>query len=122
MTILIFRSPACSIPGLKAYEVKWSNDYACTAMSTTPTPPFETRLGAGELAALSGLGPLRHLDLDLVRVGEVVRRDAESPGGHLLDRRPSVVRETLGVLASLPGVGTPADLVHLSCHMHAMYK
>src|SRR5699024_10742246 len=37
-------------------------------------------LAAGELAALSGLGTLRHLDLDVVRVGEVVRGDPEPAG------------------------------------------
>lgn len=74
---------------------------------------WHTRLGPGELAALSGLGPLRHLDLDLVRVGQVVGGHAEPPGGHLLDGRAAVVREATGVLAALPGVGPAADLVHL---------
>lgn len=72
-----------------------------------------THLGAGELAALSGLGALRHLDLNLVRVGQVVRRDAEAAGGNLLDGRPSVIREARRVLAALAGVGPPADLVNL---------
>ena len=38
-----------------------------------------------KLPALTGLGALRHLDLQLARVHEVVRRDPEAAGGHLLD-------------------------------------
>ncbi len=44
-------------------------------------------LVAGQLAALAGLGALRHLDLDLLRAGEVLRGDAEAAGGDLLDAR-----------------------------------
>ena len=43
-------------------------------------------LVAGQLAALAGLGALRHLDLDVVGVGEVLRGDAEAAGRDLLDR------------------------------------
>ena len=42
-------------------------------------------LVAGQLAALAGLGALRHLDLQLVGVDQVVRGDAEAARGHLLD-------------------------------------
>ena len=76
-------------------------------------------LRPGELAALPGLGALRHLDLDLVRVAQVVRGDAEAPGGHLLDRTPlGVVRpiglrhEALGVLPALAGVRFAPQAVH----------
>ena len=43
-------------------------------------------LVAGQLAALAGLGALRHLDLDVVGVDQVVARDAEAAGRDLLDR------------------------------------
>jgi hypothetical protein len=43
-------------------------------------------LVAGQLAALAGLRALRHLDLDLVRVDEVLARHTEAAGGDLLDR------------------------------------
>eukprot|EP00982_Pelagococcus_subviridis_P002394 18522-Pelagococcus_subviridis.AAC.9 len=76
-------------------------------------------LRPGELAALAGLRALRHLDLDLVAVAEVVGGDAEAPGRDLLDRGPlRVVRavrlrdETLGVLAALSGVRLAAEPVH----------
>ena len=39
-----------------------------------------------QLAAFAGLGTLRHLDLDVVRVGQVQAGDAEAAGGDLLDR------------------------------------
>eukprot|EP00962_Isochrysis_galbana_P043933 scaffold16890_cov110-Isochrysis_galbana.AAC.5 len=42
-------------------------------------------LGAGQLAALAGLGALRDLNLDLLGRHEVGRRDAKAAGGHLLD-------------------------------------
>ena len=43
-------------------------------------------LGAGQLAALPGLGALGHLDLELPGVDQVLARDAEAAGGDLLDR------------------------------------
>ena len=43
-------------------------------------------LVAGQLAALAGLGALRHLDLQLVGVDQVLAGDAEAARGHLLDR------------------------------------
>ena len=42
-------------------------------------------LAAGQLAALAGLGALRHLDLDLVGRDQVLGRHAEAARGHLLD-------------------------------------
>ncbi len=41
----------------------------------------------GQLASLAGLCPLRHLDLQLVGVDEILRRHAETRRGHLLDLR-----------------------------------
>jgi hypothetical protein len=43
----------------------------------------ECHLVAGQLSALTGLGTLRHLDLDLVRVGQVVGGHSKAPGRHL---------------------------------------
>ena len=43
-------------------------------------------LVARKLAAFAGLGALRHLDLQLVRVDEILARHAEAAGGDLLDR------------------------------------
>jgi hypothetical protein len=45
---------------------------------------------AGQLAALAGLGALRHLDLDVVGVHQVLAGDAEAAGGDLLDRRAAL--------------------------------
>ena len=42
-------------------------------------------LAAGQLAALAGLGTLGHLDLDLVRAGQVLGGHAKAARGHLLD-------------------------------------
>ena len=51
-------------------------------------------LVARELAALAGLRALRHLDLQLVGVDEVVRGDAEAAGRHLLDRASGASRRS----------------------------
>src|SRR5688572_7338891 len=71
---------------------------------------------AGELAALAGLGPLSHLDLQLAGGGEVVRRDAESSGSDLLNCTvvgASVDGPVAPVLfAALPGITLTADAVH----------
>ena len=50
---------------------------------------------------LTGLRALRHLDLQLVRVHQVVRRDSESPGGHLLHRTASKVPVGIAIKALL---------------------
>ena len=94
-----------------------------------------------QLTALAGLGALRHLDLDLVRVHQVLGGNAKAAGGHLLDRRTQGVavlhlvvtldarladdvgehraaldrRETLRVLATFTGVRFSADTVHGNC-------
>ncbi len=74
-------------------------------------------LVAGQLAAFAGLGALRHLDLQLVGVDQVVGGDAEAAGGHLLDGAApqiavGVALEALFVFAALAGVGLAADAVH----------
>src|SRR6185436_5489762 len=71
----------------------------------------------GQLAALAGLGALRHLDLQLVGVDEVLAGDAEAARGHLLDGAALRVavghrQEPLGVLAALAGVRLAAQAVH----------
>mmetsp|Transcript_20988 Transcript_20988/g.37386 ORF Transcript_20988/g.37386 Transcript_20988/m.37386 type:complete len:604 (+) Transcript_20988:2950-4761(+) len=73
---------------------------------------FVVNLVAGELAALSGLGSLGHLDLDFVGVRQVVDSDSEAPGGHLLDRGVLVGSETGDVLASFAGVRLALEVVH----------
>ena len=71
----------------------------------------------GQLPAFAGLGALRDLDLQLVGVDEVVRRDAESGARHLLDGAALEVpvghrEEASRVLAALARVRAPADAVH----------
>ena len=93
----------------------------CGGGLISPTPGVECRvlrdprvdLGAGQLAALARLGALRHLDLDVVGVGEVERGDAEAAGGDLLDRRAALgVQQAVDVLAALAGVGAGLEPVH----------
>ncbi|GJD02058.1 hypothetical protein ColKHC_10883 [Colletotrichum higginsianum] len=78
------------------------------------------RLGdlvAGELTTLAGLGSLSHLDLELIGIGQIGRRDTEAAGGDLLDggSHGVAVGQTLGalrVLATFTGVGLAAKSVH----------
>ena len=51
-------------------------------------------LVAGQLAALAGLGALRHLDLQLVGVDQVLAGHAEAARGDLLDRRCGASRRS----------------------------
>ena len=79
-----------------------------------------TRLGhprihlvTGQLTAFSRLGSLRHLDLQIVGVHQVLTGHAESTRGHLLDGRATRgVVQALGILAALTGVALSADRVH----------
>ncbi len=74
-------------------------------------------LVARKLAALAGLGALRHLDLHLVRVHQVLGGHAEAARGHLLDGRTHRIAvgqllEAFRLLAALAGVRTAAEAVH----------
>src|SRR5207249_5692442 len=69
------------------------------------------------LAPLAGLRALRHLDLQLVAVDEVVAGDTEAPRRHLLDGAPPPVAVRVAlvahrILAALAGVRLAADPVH----------
>ena len=90
-----------------------------------PTPGMEWRmrgdvfidLVAGQLAALAGLCALRHLDLQLVGVDEIVGGDAEAAAGDLLDGAAAQIAVGIGlearfVFAALAGVGHAAEAVH----------
>ena len=60
-------------------------------------------LAAGQLAALAGLGALRHLDLDLVGRDQVLGRHAEAARGDLLDLRA----QRVAVLQLVVGLDAP---------------
>ena len=74
-------------------------------------------LVARQLAAFARLGALRDLDLHHVRIDEVFRSHAKTPGCDLFDRRAHriAIRQRLvaiGFLAALTGVRLAADPVH----------
>src|SRR5262245_340491 len=74
-------------------------------------------LVARQLAAFARLGALRHLDLQLPRVDEIVGRDTETRRGDLLDvtvLRISVRKwlEPLRIFATFAGVALSAETVH----------
>ena len=97
----------------------------CGGGEIRPTPGVELRtlamicvdLVAGQLAALAGLGALRHLDLHHVGVDEILRGHAEAARGHLLDGRAHRIAvgqrlEAIDFLAAFAGVRLAADAVH----------
>ena len=57
-------------------------------------------LVAWQLAALAGLCALRHLDLNLVGVDEVVDRHSEAAGSDLLDRGATQITIDVGLKAA----------------------
>ncbi len=70
-----------------------------------------------QLTALARLCALRHLDLQLVGIHQVIRRHAEAATGHLLHRRAPRVAigvrlEALFFFTALAGVGHSAQPVH----------
>ena len=74
-------------------------------------------LGAGQFAALARLGTLRHLDLQLFGLSQIVARHAKAPRGHLLDGAVFGVAVRLDhvagrVFAALASVALAAEAVH----------
>lgn len=74
--------------GLPGWRVRWPKEPAgVVARPSFPCRPEQTapthrHLVPRQLAALARLGALRNLNLQLVRVGEVVRRHAEAACAH----------------------------------------
>src|SRR3972149_1539914 len=74
-------------------------------------------LVAGELAALPRLGALRHLDLQLIGVDQVLAGDAEAAGGHPVGGAATPIAvgapgEAPAVLSAFAAVALPPDAVH----------
>ncbi len=77
----------------------------------------DAHLVSGQLPAFPGLRALRHLDLDLVRIAQVVRCHAEPARRHLRDCGAHRVARSAAprprnVLAALSSVRFPAQPVH----------
>ena len=70
-----------------------------------------------QLPAFAGFCALRHFDLQVVGLGEILASHAEAPRCHLLDRAAAIVAVGVAhisarVFASFAGVGFAADAVH----------
>src|SRR3954453_5053140 len=71
----------------------------------------------GQLSAFARLGALRHFNLELIGIHQVMRRDAEASGSHLLDGASLGIavrqrRKTYFVLATFACFRSSADAVH----------
>ena len=91
-------------------------DQAHTGLGVAQAGDLGRHLVARQVPALAGLGPLGHLDVELVGEGAVLRRHAEAAGGDLLDpgvdvggRVPGPV--AVAALAALAAVVAGADHV-----------
>src|ERR1700758_1731971 len=90
----------------------------------TDAPRRVPRLGDGrvhleapKLPTRPGVRTLRHLDLNVGGVDQVVAGDPEPAGGHLLDgAAPTRIVQPVNVFAALTGVGPAADVVHRDGH------
>ena len=74
-------------------------------------------LGAWQLAALTGLGALGHLDLEFLGIDQILAGHTKAPGCHLLDGGILGVavgqgNKTFRIFAALAGVGLAAQTVH----------
>ncbi len=56
------------------------------------------------MATLTGLGPLRHFNLDFLRAAQVLPRYAEASGGYLLDSGTAFPFQTFPGFAALAGI------------------
>src|SRR5699024_1720714 len=70
-----------------------------------------------QLTALTGLGALRHLDLNIRAVIKIVASHAKAPRRHLLDGGAAGIAvgfnlKALGVLTALAGIGHAVQAVH----------
>src|SRR5258705_5082365 len=78
---------------------------------------YVVHLMTRKLAALAWFAPLRHLDLKLVGIDEIIRSHAEARGSHLFHCAPARVAVVIGlksrlVLAAFTGVRLAADAIH----------
>ena len=69
-----------------------------------------------QVPPLARLGPLGHLDLNLVGADQILTGDAEAARGHLFDGGAAVAVQPLPGLAALAGVGFSANAVHGNGH------
>ena len=89
--------------------------YAWRGAANFGNPRVDLR--PGQLSAFARLRALRHLDLNLVGIDQVVARDAEAAGSDLLDRAAAGIavrirREALRIFAAFAGIALAADAVH----------
>ncbi len=110
--------------------VRWRRDERNAGLRMAQPRDEPRYLVPGQLPTLAGLRALGHLDFNLFRVAQVLRRDAEAPGGDLLgfvveqQRRHLAPQQVqLGVslvhgavFAALACVGARAQHIHGGGH------
>ncbi len=79
--------------------VGWRRDQSNSGNGVTSFGDIFRDFVAGKFSSFTGFGSLRHLDLQLVGVGQVGGRYSESSGSDLLDGRSLV---EFGILVEIP--------------------
>ena len=97
--------------------VRRRRDQAHARRAVADAGDFLIDFVAGQLAPLAGLGPLGHLDLQLLGADQVFAGHAEAAAGHLLDGATAAVAVGVGleadrVFAPFARVALAADAVH----------
>ena len=92
--------------------MRWRGDQRHAGLAVTQLGNQFVDLVTGQLAAFTGLGPLRHLDLQHFRRAQVGRGDAKAAGGHLFDLGAFFGAIAHRIFAAFAGVGAPAETVH----------
>src|SRR5579859_6245987 len=97
--------------------VGWRTDEADARRGMPGAGDPRIDLVAGQLPAFTWLGALRHLDLQVVGVDKILRRDPEACRGDLLDRRSAQVsigipQIAVGILTAFTRVGLAAQPIH----------
>src|SRR5258708_26248612 len=97
--------------------MRWRRDQSHPGRRVTNLRDEIIDLVAGKLTALAGLRTLRHLDLQLVSIHQVMAGHAKTRRRDLLDRTAAkiavgIANEAGGILAALAGVALAADPVH----------
>ncbi len=97
--------------------VRWRADQAHAGRRVAGLANNLVDLVAGQLAALTWLRALRHLDLHVVGIDQIFGRYAKAATGDLLDRGAQIAAvfhrlETARIFAAFAGVRLAADRVH----------
>src|SRR6185369_5893679 len=87
-------------------------DQSDTGSRVSDTRDPRIHFFSGQLTTFTRFRALRDLDLQLLRIHEIVTGNSESSGSNLLDGAVARIAVTLRIFATLAGVALTADAIH----------